>query len=456
MEIGLPAPAKAPGLVRRMLDIARSAHNDRALRNRLQSGFAWNVIAAVFNQGSTFALSLVVSNVLGRDQFGMFGLLQSTLLLISNIAQFAMGYTAAKYVAELRSSDKRRAARIVAASLFGAVAAAAAATLVGYFGASVIAARFLGQAELTPYIRLGAPAIGFIILGGIATGALTGFEGFRRIAVNGTVGGIIYIGLGAYAAMRWGLRGVVIAIVISSAIQSVYLLVQVIDEARRHGLLLGFAAFREIFEEAPMLINYAVPAALAGFSTAPTLWIVNATLARQANGLTQVALFTAANSIRLLIMFLPYLVNRVGFTLLNNYRGLNDRAGYQRAFWVNTAVVSGFTMTGLIAIILGAPFVMRAFGRSFVAGDTTLMIVAAATLPEAVAIGFFQIAQTRGLMWTSLFRIGIPRDLSIVGAAFLLVPHFGAAGAGLAFLIGATVFLIANLLVVRSIGISAQ
>lgn len=441
---------------RRFIDVIHSAGGDAVLRRRLQSGLLWNIIAAVFNQGSTFALGLVVANVLGRETFGMYGLLQSTLLLLSNFTQFAMGYTTTKYVAELRASDQRRTARIVAASLTGATVAAIGASLFGWAVASFAADRIIGQPALAPFIRISAPTIAFIVLSGIATGALAGFESFRRIAVNGIVSGIVYIGLGAWGAMRWGLTGVAVSLVVSSAVQAIMLVIQAVDEARRHGAALSVSAFREMLEEAPMLIHFAIPAALAGFSAAPTLWIVNAVLARQARGLTAVALFTAANSIRLAIMFVPYLVNRVGFSLLNNYRGVNDAGGFRRAFWANTAVVTAMTVIGLTGVAIGSPFIMRIFGPAFIEGRGTLIILAAATLPEAVAIGFFQIVQARGLMWIALFRVTLPRDVTIVLAALLFAPRYGAAGGALAFLVGATVMLLSNLLLLRRLGISAR
>jgi len=426
------------------------------LRRRLQTGFLWNVVAAVFNQGSTFLLGLVVANIVGREQFGVYALLQSTIMLFANIAQFAMGLTTTKYVAEFRSSDKVRAARVLAASLSVATGAGVAAAVIVWVAAPVIAGRILGHAEIASLIRIGAAAIAFIVLGGVCTGALAGFENFRYIALCGVVSGIVYIGAGAFAAVQWGLPGVVASVAVSAAIQAAILLVLVLREARRQGVTPGIEAFRRIPLEMPLLTGFAFPAALAGFSTLPTLWIVNAVVARQAAGLTEVALFTAANSIRLIVTFVPYLICGVGASVLNNYRGANDVDGYRRAFWANFAVVASTAVFAILVVMTGSSLILRAFGRGFAEGRGALLIIIAATLPEALGLAFFQIVQARERMWSSLFRIVLPRDSAVIVSALLLVPRYGASGACMAYLIGSTVGLLTILLLVRELGISPR
>src|SRR5258708_34540535 len=110
-------------------------------------------------------------------------------------------------------------------------------------------------------------------------------------------------------------------------------------------------------------------------------------------------------------MFVPYLVTSVGFSVLSNYRGADDNAGFRRAFWTNMAVVTATALAVMSLLIVGSPLVMRAFGRAFVEGRAALVILVAATLPEALGRGFSPVVQPRGRMWKSLYRIALPRDL---------------------------------------------
>jgi len=83
------------------------------LRARFLHGITWNVVNALFTQGSVFLSNVIIANLLGREIFGEYGMIQSTLLTVSGIAQVATGITATKYVAEYRSTDKEKTGRIL-------------------------------------------------------------------------------------------------------------------------------------------------------------------------------------------------------------------------------------------------------------------------------------------------------------------------------------------------------
>ena len=54
-----------------------------ALRVRLVRGVGWNLVATVFNQGSTLALNVVLANLWGARLFGQFAIVQSTIAAIT-------------------------------------------------------------------------------------------------------------------------------------------------------------------------------------------------------------------------------------------------------------------------------------------------------------------------------------------------------------------------------------
>jgi O-antigen/teichoic acid export membrane protein len=83
------------------------------LRDRLIKGTTLNLIAVAFNQGSTLIVNIIVARILMKEVFGEYAMVQSTLLMAATLSQLATGYTAAKYVAEYRSSDPQRAGRIM-------------------------------------------------------------------------------------------------------------------------------------------------------------------------------------------------------------------------------------------------------------------------------------------------------------------------------------------------------
>ena len=80
---------------------------------RLRQGIQWSALGTIINQGSTFIVSVIAARILGRETFGGYAIVLSTIVTLSNIAQLGMGYTTTKFVAELRETDRTRAGRVL-------------------------------------------------------------------------------------------------------------------------------------------------------------------------------------------------------------------------------------------------------------------------------------------------------------------------------------------------------
>src|ERR1700678_2534361 len=53
--------------------------NSGGLRARFQKGITWNIAGAVLNNGSNFLTNILIANLLGREVFGQYSMIQSTL-----------------------------------------------------------------------------------------------------------------------------------------------------------------------------------------------------------------------------------------------------------------------------------------------------------------------------------------------------------------------------------------
>jgi O-antigen/teichoic acid export membrane protein len=426
----------------------------RQLGQRFASGVGWNLAGAVFNQGSTFVLGMIVANALGRQLYGVFGFLQSTMLLFASMGNLAMGFVATKFVAEYRTAQKERAGRVIATCLAVAAGSGALATLIAIVVAPLVAERVVNQPGVEALIRIAAPGILFTIVTSVCTGVLIGFENFRRNAIGGVISGTAYLAIGALLAQRGTVAAVVVAIVVSAAIQAIVMIVLVLGEARRQEVVVPWPTVAGFREERSSLLHVALPAALSSFSTLPAQWLALSILARGPAGLDQVALFTAAHAIRSMVVFLPYLINGVGFSVLSNYRGTSDTAGYRRAFWMNLAAVVSIAAAGALFVAVAGPLLLRGYGKTFAVAYPVLLLMLAGTIPEAASIATYQVMQTRGHIWSTFFFVALPRDVSIVLLAYPLTQRFGAAGLATAYFCGITIMLLSIILLVRRAGIA--
>lgn len=423
------------------------------LRKRFGIGVGWNFSGAVINNGANFLTSIAVANLLGREAFGEYGMVQSTLATFVGIAQVAGGITATKYIAEFRSSNKERAGRVLGLCAATTAVTGALATLLILLSAPWLASTTLKASFLTKPLQIASAVIFFTVLNAYQMGALAGLESYREWAIANGIQGPVQLGICTLLAWQWGLQGAVGGLLAASAIRWLILHIALKREARRQGI---YSDFSGIWQEKSILFRFVLPAALCGLSAAPAIWLGNTFLARQPAGYSQLALFTAALNLKNVVMFLPLLLNNVGVSLLNNQRGENDQLRYQRVFWTNLFLTGGAAIVGAGFVEIFGRHLLGFYGKTFPEGQHILSLLLLVAVIEAITLAFYQVIQSKEKMWLSVGLISLPRDTLFVLLSFWLVPLNGALGLGLAYAVAWFVCLIVAIAIVVSLGLTLQ
>jgi O-antigen/teichoic acid export membrane protein len=404
----------------------------------LAPSVAWATIGTVFNQGSTLASNIWIANLLGKLRFGEFVIVLSTVQATAALASLGIGYTTTRYLAEWRHRDLQHAGRLL--GLFSKLSWSAAftAALVLAAASSGIAGGALRAPALGPSLLLAAASTVFTVRNGYLTGALAGLEAFRLIGTSGVMSGTVYLAVTVTGANIAGVRGAAIGLFVSAAIQCFILSIMLHTERKRQALAPGAASFSA---ERPMLLRFALPAALSGFSTVPVLWSVQAFLARSPRGFGDLAVYGAGLNLLTMVLFAPTVLNGVAMAWINRARTLHGDDAYKSAIRTNIGVTLLTVTCALIGMALLGPTLLGLYGKDFRVGSPALALLLVAALPEALTNALNQSLQTRERMWESFLGINIPRDLVIIAAAFVLVPRYGAVGAACAYLSGRLIAL---------------
>jgi O-antigen/teichoic acid export membrane protein len=413
-------------------------------------GLVWNLIGTAALQGSTFIINIAVANLLGRRVFGEYAIVQSTVALFVSVVQWATGYTTIKYLAEFRSTDPRRAGRVLGmlAILSGVLGGALALLLL--LGARSLASHVLSNPQLSTPLMIASGAVFFGVANVFLIGLLAGLESYPAYGRAGVIAGISTVIACVFGARTGGLAGAVVGLVVGAIILSATLAKFVTNETARHGIAMEFVG---IESESHLLIKSSVPVALSGLVTLPAIWAGNALLARQPGGYDAMAVFAAANSFRIMVIFLPSIVNSVSLSLLNNQRGLGDERRFRRIFWFNVGAAGVIAVCAATAISFAGPVLLRAFGHEFVGGYTVLLVLIAATVPESLANAMVQLVHSRERSWLALRWVTVPAFGTLVTAAWLLTPVAGALGLASAYLVAWAVALVSSTVVVARLGI---
>jgi O-antigen/teichoic acid export membrane protein len=323
---------------------------------RFGKGVFWNLIGTALGQGSVFVAAVIMARILGKEVFGEFGIVQSTLLTMTSIAQVATGITANKYVAEFRDTDKERTGRILGLCSVMTIATGVLAVAILLVGAPFLAEEVLGSPRLSLALSIGVVYVFFSVINGYQIGTLSGLEAYRSIAVFGAILGVGHVIVCVLGALYWGLYGALAGISLSAFLRwSIYRLV-VYREIDKRGIQVRR---REALVERDALFKFALPAALAGLTTMPALWLGNAFLVRQPGGFAEMGLYSAGLNLRTVILFVPLILNNVAVSLINSHKGKKDESSYQSFFTLNLRITFLLAFFGASAMWFFGEFALR-------------------------------------------------------------------------------------------------
>jgi len=352
-----------------------------SLRGRFARGAVWSLIGAVFAQGANLSASVITARLLGREQFGEYGMIQSTVGMLSIFAGLGLGLTATKYVAEFRTRDPERAGRIIALGCVVAIVSGGMLSLGLLAYAPLLAAKTLNAPELTDELRIASVLLFSNALNGAQTGTLAGFEAFRSIARITVLRGLITFPVTVAAVLLWRLPGAIWALAATSAFTCLVSQVSLRCQCTALGIQTrvwsGWAEWR-------ILWTFSTPAFLSGALVGPAIWAANTMLVNQPGGYAEMGVFSAASQWRNAIGFIPGVLAQFALPLLSNLNGDRDTSRYGRVLRWNLILTVAAATAAALPVALGAAQIMRLYGRGFQQGWLVLVLSAVTAVMSCI------------------------------------------------------------------------
>ncbi len=419
--------------------LSRIFRRDNSLRFRLMHGVSWSFAGTATSGAVGLLQSIVLARMLGVTRFGEFGLINNTLITFSVFAGPALGLTATKHLAELRSLQPLRAARILRLTTLTAYAVSALTSVAIFLSAPYLASSSLHAPALVSEVRMAGVALFFYGLNGAQGGILAGLEAFKRLsAVNALRAGstLISCWLGArVAGLSGAVAGLALGAIFTFAVTSWTLrrLVETTNLPRN---------IDQVWTESRVLYTFTAPAFLAVFVTLIATWLGNVLLVQTSGGYKQMALFTVATQWRLLVFFLPAVMLQPFTSVLANLVGHRALASYQRVVRASilSTTLSAAVPAGLILCLTRQ--ICSLYGAGYREAAGTLAVYIVGSVLSAPTLAVVQVITTLGNQWYAFALNGI-WAMAFLLASLLLV-NKGALGIAQAFLIANVIHLITN------------
>lgn len=390
----------------------------------------WALLGFSLGKGLTLLGGICVANIIGKELYGEYGLLKSTLMSMATFSTLGLGYTATRFVALIASDEKRRGDLNALISILLRIAlvfSSIVALLVLIFASDI--ALLLEDPSLTLVLRL---LSGVIVLNALSTtqvGILAGLSMFREMARVDAVVGLVTFLMTIALSLLWGFHGAVFALACS------YLLTCILYRTllrRRRG-----ETCRQVSEQRytpKELLLFSLPIALQELVYTIFNWLSILILLKLSN-YGEVAVYSASSQWSNVLLFIPGALRGVTLSHLSQASSEEEKAKKIFRAMILTNVICTSSVTIFLFLFRGP--LEALYPADFVGLHVPLLVLSSAMIVASVYNVFVSYLVSSGRTW-AIFYVMCIREVSRVLLMYLVIEYYkygGAFGASVAMLI---------------------
>ena len=405
------------------------------INSKIFSYGTWILFGNLFSKAVFLLATIIIAHFLGKEEYGQFGIIKSTILMFSMFAGIELGITATKFISQYRKTDKEKVEKIVGLSNFLAIMLSLLCTVIVFIFARTIAV-LINAPNLYTEIRISAFILFFASLNGVQGGILSGLEKFKELSINNAIAGT-FSSLAIIAAAKFfGLDMVIIAFGLNYFLMFLLNFITLRKEFYSDFKVSVFN--KKNFDESKVLWTFSLPAVLAGLMVTPTIWICNYFLVNSPNGYAEMANFDVANQWRNTILFIPVALSQIALPMLASK--VEDKSEYKAIFSKNLKInfFIGFAMVLVFCLI--SPVILRLYGVKYSNALLPLIIMFISTGLISVNNVIGQAIASQGKMWLG-FYVNLLWGTILMALSYILIVKFdlGAFGLAIAYLVSYSV-----------------
>lgn len=381
--------------------------------NRLFKDSFW----AVFGNGLGYALLLfsgiMIARFLGRDVYGEYGVVKTTLLYMASFSAMGLGFSSTKYIAQFLQEDKSIICSIItAANKITLISSCVIAIGLNLFAEKL--AVFLEEPSLAHLFRILSVIVICKAFSTTGIGILAGWGAFKKISSCNIKCGILMFILCIPLTYYCGINGALISLFVSQLSLALLVYFQINKFKQKLPCQNKKNMVKELF-------SFSLPIALQESSYSICNWGAIAIFTKLSS-LGEVGLYSATTQWNAIIMFIPGFLSNVLLSHLSSFGHNKDKHIHTIIIMLIANLIC--TFIPFIIIFFCSSYISSFYGDTFCEMKNILRITMIAPIFSCCSTVFNSELLAIGKNWL-LFFIRLIRDLMVLLSTYILLSYNG-------------------------------
>lgn len=390
---------------------------NRLMRSSLFKDSAWAIIGNGFGNVLLLVSGIIIARLLGKDLYGEYGLVKTTMFYIASFSTFGLGTSITKFVSNsIEEGGKDLRSVIKAASVITFVFSFLLAILLVIFAKQV--AVFLEEPTIVVPLRFLAALIIFRALNTTQIGVLSGYKDFRAIAKNVTISGLSMLVLSIPLTYLYSLTGALVSLIVS---QIIYYILNQIDISRLSSQTSNISSSKDYGK----LLKFSFPIALQESTFMICNWGLTLMIPKLCS-MGELGIYSAISQWNAIILYIPSVLSNVVLSYLSGTQ--NDIVAHTHTLKRMTLVNFVSSLVPFIFVLSLSNTITSFYGSTFATMRIPLIVIVFSTVFVAISNVFSSELISKSKAW-ELFSLRLTRDLLIIGGSFFLIKYILVSGA---------------------------
>jgi O-antigen/teichoic acid export membrane protein len=377
--------------------------------NRLYNDSFWALFGNIVGKGLSLLGGVLVARILGKNIYGEFEMLRTTIISVAMFSTYGLGYSVTKFVAQYKNSDTYRLRAIISYSMWTTLILSSVLAVLMFFFAKRISVHVLESTKLITPLRILAVLVISNALVTTQIGILAGFCAFKELARINIVVGLITFIISVVLTYYFSFEGTIGALLISQVINWFlnYNLVRKLMPEDGSNIKDQKRMFYHV-------IRFSTPIALQEALFSVTFWLTSVIIVRLSD-FAELGLYAAAMQWYSIVLFLPGILRNVILSHLSE--SINDNVRHKNILHQTILINLFSTLACVLVIFVFSGYITKIYGSSYQGLEMIINIAILSSIFSSVSNVYAQAYLSKGKNWT-MFFIRFFRDFGTLVIAY--------------------------------------